>query len=161
VRRRVANVKAQRLVLGSAILLAIASAQVSKPEALSKLRETHQHVTWNSEPLAVADVLCEGKPATVILGSENKDVVIGVVSGMRSHKTEVLSFPISSGTQNGFCGFPVRITTSPLDCAPDIGALPGCKPVRGCRSFTVIDDECDSFNFYWDSSRRSLAFWRH
>jgi len=45
------------------------------------------------------------------------------------------------------------IKTSLLNCAD-------CKPTKGCHSFTVIDDECDSFNFYWDSSRRTLAWWR-
>ena len=94
--------KARTLIL-SAILLPIAAAQVSNTDALNDLRKTHPTVKWRTQPLAVADVLCEGKPGTVILGSEKDDVVVGVVSGLREHKTEVLSFPIRSGTQNGFC----------------------------------------------------------
>jgi hypothetical protein len=27
--------------------------------------------------------------------------------------------------------------------------------------FTVIDNACDPFNFYWDSSCKSLAWWRN
>jgi hypothetical protein len=153
-------VKARTLILGG-ILLPIVAAQVSNTDALNDLRKTHPTVKWRSQPVAVVDVLCEGKPGTVILGSEKNDVVVGVVSGLREHKTEVLSFPIRSDTQNGFCAFPIRIETYPLNCEPDIGALPGCKPTKGCRSFAVIDDECDSFNFYWDSSRRALGWWRH
>lgn len=153
--------RVHKVILGGAILLSVATAQVSNTEALNELRKSHPTVKWSSTPIAVADVLCEGKPAAVILGSEKDTVVVGVVSGLRPHKTEVLSFPVSSATQNGFCAFPVRIETSPLNCEADIGALPGCKPIKGCHSFSVIDDECDSFNFYWDSSRRALAWWRH
>ena len=148
------------IVLGG-ILLSVAASQVSSTDALNELRKTHPAVNWNRKPLAVADVLCEGKPAAIILGSENKRVVVGVVSGLRERKTEVLSFPIRSDTQDGFCAFPVRIKTYRLDCNPDVGALAGCKPTKGCRSFSVMDDACDSFNFYWDSSRRALGWWRH
>ena len=152
--------KFNELILGLAVLLPTALAQVSTTGALNELRKTHPTVKWNIKPSAVADVLCEGKPGTVVLGSEKDNVVVGVVSGLRPHST-VLSFPINSHAQDGFCAFPVRIETSPLDCAPDVGALPGCKVIKGCRAFTVIDDECDSFNFYWDSSRHALASWRH
>jgi len=154
-------VRPQKLILACAIFLALATAQVSNTDVLSELRKTHPTVKWISKPTLVADVLCDGRPDTVILGSEKNNVVVGVVSGARPHKTQVLSFPIGTATQDGFCAFPVRIETSPLICEPDIGPLPGCKPIKGCHSFTVIDDECDSFNFYWDSSRQSLAWWRH
>lgn len=153
--------KFQTLILGSAILLSFATAQISDTDALNELRKTHSTVKWSGKPMAVADVLCEGKPATVTIGSEKNNVVVGVVSGLHLHKTEVLTFPISSHTQEGFCAFPVRIETFPLDCNPDVGALPGCKPIKGCRSFSVMDDDCDSFNFYWDSSHRALGWWRH
>jgi hypothetical protein len=56
---------------------------------------------------------------------------------------------------------PTRIETRPLDCKSDQGTLPGCKPIESCRELTVIDNDCDPFNFYWDSSRKSLAWWRN
>jgi hypothetical protein len=59
--------------------------RISNTDALNDLRKTHQTVKWRSQPIAVADVLCEGKPGTVILGSEKNDVVVGVVSGLREH----------------------------------------------------------------------------
>ena len=149
------------MILACASLLALTTGQVSDTDAISELRKTHPTVKWIGKPTLVADVLCDGRPSTVILGSEKNDVVVGVVSGTRLHKTQVLSFPIRSDTQDGFCAFPVRIETSPLNCEPDIGPLPGCKPTKGCHSFTLIDDECDSFNFYWDSSHQLLAWWRH
>ena len=150
-----------RMILAFAAFLALATAQVSNRDAMSELGKTHPTVNWSRKPVTHADVLCEGKPAAIILGSENKRVVVGVVSGLPERKTEVLSFPIRSDTQDGFCDFPVRIKTYSMDCNPDVGALPGCKPIKGCRSFSVMDDDCDSFNFYWDSSRRALGWWRH
>jgi hypothetical protein len=95
------------------------------------------------------------------LGSEKGNVVVGVASGVLPHETQVFSFPVRPDTQDGFCTFPTRIKLSPLDCESDEGTLPGCKPVKSCRAFTVIDDDCDGFNFSWDSSRRSLVWWRH
>ncbi len=156
------NVKALTILLVAAIFVASASAQVSRTEvAVNELRKTHSAVKWNIESAIVADVTCDGKPDTVILGSEKNTVVVGVVSGAHTSKTQVFSFPVKAGTQDGFCAFPKRIETSPLDCETEGGALPGCKPIRACRAFTVIDDECDPFNFYWNSSRKSLAWWRN
>jgi hypothetical protein len=66
--------------------------------------------------------------------------------------------PFRSDTQDGFCAFPTRIEISPLQCAIDDGPLLGCKPIKGCQAFTVVDDECDSFNFYWDFSHKSLRW---
>jgi len=145
-----------------AIYLASATAQVSKTEVpVSELRKSHPTVKWNSKSATVADVTCDGKPDTVVLGSENNDVVIGIVSGVHSDKTQAFSFPVHGGTQNGFCAFPTRIEVSPRDCLSEGGPLPGCKPIKGCRAFTVIDNDCDPFNFYWDSSRKSFAWWRN
>ena len=97
----------------------------------------------------------------MVLGSEKDTVVVGVVSGATPDQTQVFSFPIRSDTQDGFSAFPIRIKTWSLVCQTDEGALPGCKSTKGCRSFTVVDNECDGFNFYWDSSRKALAWWRH
>ena len=88
----------------------------------------------------MADVTCDEKPDTVVLGSEKNDVIIGIVSGTPPNKTQVFSFPVRGGTQNGFCAFPTRIEISPLDCEAEGGALPGCKPIKACRAFTVIDN---------------------
>ena len=149
----------QAALIGT-VLLAISYAEVSKTTAISELRKSNPGAQWDEKSVVFADVLCDGKPDTIILGSENKNVLIGVVSPTRSKRTQVLSFPIRSATQNGFCAFPKRIEVFPMDCETEEGTLPGCKPVKGCKEFSVIDDECDSFNFYWDSSRKSLAWWR-
>jgi hypothetical protein len=156
------KVKCATIFFVATTLVASVGAQASKTKpAVRELRKAHPTVNWNSKSAIVADVTCDGKPDTVVLGSDKNDVVIGVVSGDRPNKTEVLSFPVKAATQDGFCSFPTRIETSPLACQSDQGALPGCKPNEDCRAFTVVDDDCDPFNFYWDSSRKTLAWWRN
>jgi hypothetical protein len=145
----------------AAISVASVNAQMSKPQVVDELRKLHPSVKWNSKSAIVADVTCNGKLDTVILGSEKNNVIVGVVSGAFPNKTQVFSFPVTAGTQGGFCAFPTRIEISPLDCKSDNGALPGCKAVKACQKFTVIDNECDPLNFYWDSSRKSFAWWRN
>ena len=146
----------------AAFLVASSTAQVSTTGvAVSELRKSHPSVNWNSKSATVADVTCDGKPDTVILGSEKNNVVVGVVSGANPTKIQVFSFPVSRSAQDAFCAVPTRIEVLPLDCESEGGALPGCKPVKACRAFTVIDGECDPFNFYWDSSRKSVAWWRN
>ena len=140
----------------------VANAQPSRKDSvLTNLRKAYPAVAWNEKSVTLADVNCDGKPETILLGSEKSEVVIAIVSPKSQKKPQLFSFPISSATQNGFCRMPVRIVVSPLECESDSGPLPGCKPTRSCKEFTVADDECDGFNFYWDSSRKSLAWWRH
>jgi hypothetical protein len=146
------------------VIVAVTSAlsQVSGNEgAISRLRKSYPSVDWNTRSTAVADVTCDGKPDTIVWGSDKKKVVIAVVSGARPNKAQVFSFPIGGNTQDAFCEIPTRIETSPLDCFSDKGALPGCESFEGCRAFSVMDNKCDPFNFYWDSSRKSLAWWRN
>ena len=146
------------------VIVAVASAlsQVSgNEEAISGLRKSYPSVEWDTRSTAFADVTCDGKADTIVLGSDKSRVVVGVVSGARPNKAQVFSFPIGGNTQNAFCEIPTRIETSPLDCSSSESALPGCRPIDGCRGFAVIDNQCDPFNFYWDSSRKSLAWWRN
>jgi hypothetical protein len=151
-----------KLSLIAAVLVVPASTQVSTNDAaLRTLRHSHPTVGWNAKSAIMADVDCDGKPDTIVFGSDKDKVAIGVVSGASPGKPQVFFFPKSSNAQGGFCASPVRIETSQLECESPVGALPGCKPLKECRAFSVIDDECDPFNFYWDSSRKSLAWWRN
>ena len=151
------------LVVLVAISLAIeTAAQVSKSDvAVNHLAKVHPEVQWDHKSAVIADVNCDRQKESIVLGKEANEVVIAVVSGERQDKPELRYFPIHSGTQDGFCTMPVRIEVYRLECDSDEGSLPGCKPVKGCQAFTVRDDECDGFNFYWDSSRKSLVWWRH
>ena len=157
-----ASVRLLKVVAILAIFAAFANAQISKTDvAVSKLRKTNPAVNWNRKSAISGDVNCDGKPDTVILGSEKDSVVVGVVSGAETDKPQVFSFPISGDTQEGFCASPTRIELFPLDCSSGEGALPGCTPIKSCQSFTVTDNECDPFNFYWDSSHKTISWWRN
>jgi hypothetical protein len=149
-----------KAVFVGVIFLVPANAQELKTNSVSEFKNSHPTIKWSSKPV-LADVLCDGNPATVIFGSENQNVIVAVISSAHPNKTQMFSFPIRSDTQDGFCALPNKIQFSALDCKTDEGPLPGCKRIRGCKAFSVNDDDCDSFNFYWDSSRRALAWWRH
>ena len=144
------------------IASAVVAAQVSQSRlAIKNLRKAQPEVEWNEKSAVGADVNCDGRRETIVLGKQKNNVVIAVVSGQHQNDPQLMSFPIGGGAQNAFCGIPLRVELSTLQCNTDIGPLPGCKKVRGCQEFTVVDDECDGFNFYWDSSRKSLQWWRH
>ena len=131
------------------------------PLAIKNLRKLQPDIQWNEKSAVIADVNCDGKRESIVVGKQKSDVVVAIVSGQRQDKSDLMSFPIDSATQNGFCGVPVSIEISPLDCASNGDALPGSKPVQGCQQFSVVDDECDPFNFYWDSAHKRLAWWRN
>ena len=123
------------------------------------LRRSRPSAKWNAASAKIADVDCDSKLDTVVLGSENEQVVIGVVWG--SHKQpQVFVFPINSGAQDGFCAAPKKIEISVLNCDSGEGTLPGCKLATGCKEFSVSDEKCDSFHFYWDASQKKLTWWR-
>jgi hypothetical protein len=155
-------VKFVNVLIVTAVFITCANTQTSNKDiAVNELRRSHPSVKWSNESATEADVTCDGKPDTVVLGSEKNTVVIGIVTGSHSKRSQVLSFPLKAGIQDGFCARPNRIEGSPLDCQSNQGPLAGCKPKKGCQSFAVIDDECDPFNFYWDSSRKGFAWWRN
>src|SRR5215475_12764403 len=96
-----------------------------KDVAVNELRRLHPSANWSSTSATVADVTCDGRLDTIVLGSEKNTVVIGIVMGSHSQKTQVFSFPLKSGTQNGFCAPPNRIEVSPLECQSQQGPLEG------------------------------------
>jgi hypothetical protein len=155
-------VRLLNIVAIGAIFAAFANAQISKTDlAVNKLRKTNPAVNWNTKSAVSGDVNCDGQCDRVVLGSEKNSVVVGIVSGAQSEKPQVFSFPISRDTQDGFCASPTQIELFPLDCSSDEGALPGCTSNKSCQSFTVMDTECDPFNFYWDASRKTFSWWRN
>lgn len=147
------------LVIG-VVLAGYAKANPAE-QALAALKKAHPEITWNEKSEVSADVNCDGKPEVIVLGSEKDQVVVAVVPSENSEKQQLLRFPTRSSTQDAFCAIPTKIHLSPLDCDSDEGPLSGCKPTKRCKEFTVVDDECDPFNFYWDASRKKLAWWRN
>jgi hypothetical protein len=110
----------------------------------------------------IADVRCDGKPDAIMLGSEGEKVWVGVAGDSDSRHTPITnSFVVGKQSQDSFCSIPKRIEVASLDCDTGDGTLPGCKKIKSCQSFSVVDDDCDPFNFYWDSARKTLRWWRN
>jgi len=134
--------------------------------AIAVLHTAKPAVGWDAKTAVSADVTCDGKPDTVVIGYEKKKEVawLGVVPGSdknRASRPITMSFLVGKHTQDSFCSLPVQIKTGPIECDDnELGALPGCKRVKGCSDFSIVDTDCDSFYFYWDSSHKKLAWWR-
>jgi len=153
--------KASEFLVVVLILEVFATAQMSGSQAAaSALRKSSPTVSWSVGSATTADVDCDGKPDTIMLGSEKGKVVVGVVWGSPAKPPQILVFPVSAATQDGFCSNPKTINVSPLDCQSNAGPLPGCRVAPACKAFSIPDNGCDAFNFYWDSSRGNLAWWR-
>ncbi len=152
-----------KVLLFTAVVVLGASAKAgSAQSAVRALRKAHPEITWNVKSAVSADVNCDGKPEVIVLGADKNDrVVVAIVSSGDPRQQQLLSFPIRSSTQDGFCSVPNRVEISPLECRSEEGTLPGCKQVAGCQEFAVSDGMCDGFNFYWDASQKRLAWWRN
>jgi len=149
------------------LLTCAATAQDLKAtdSAIAVLRTTKPEVNWDAKTAVSADVTCDGKADTAIVGYEKNEAVwLGVVPGSdknRASRPVTMRFLIGKHSQDSFCAVPVQIETHPIVCDDEeLGALPGCKRVKGCSDFFMVDNACDSFHFYWDSSRKRLVWWR-
>lgn len=136
----------------------IAFASDNAATTISALRKAKPTVRWNEESVTVADINCDGRPDRIAVGYHGKSVWVGFIPD--GGRPVTMRFPIGQGGQDSFCSTPVHIETSPLTCSSDEGALPGCKKIPGCREFSVGDENCDSFHFYWHALRKELAWWR-
>jgi hypothetical protein len=129
--------------------------------ALIMLRASNPKVQWDAKSAVTADITCDGIADVVVVGYDDKSVWLALVPGLKDGtlaKPIVYQFPIDPGDQAVFCAKPVRIKVSPLVCNDD---LPGCKPTKGASEFGLYDDACDHFNFYWDTERKQLRWWRN
>jgi hypothetical protein len=147
----------RRILAGVFVLSALSgfAQTITIAAAVKALRKAEPNVKWAKKRAVVADVTCDQAPDALVIGYEAKEVWLGVVQvGKRNSAptTEIFSFPV--------CAVPVRIETVPMDCKRDDGPLPGCKIVKGCREFSLVDDACDSFHFYWDDEAKRLWWWR-
>jgi len=135
-------------------------AQTPSKSAAQLLQEKHPEVKWEASSAKVADFDCDGEPDAVVLGSQGHKVAVGVVWGNREKNPDVFTFALNSASQDAFCAMPKRVEVAAHDCDSGNATLPGCKSSRSCKDFMVVDDTCDSFNFYWDVDSKRLAWWR-
>jgi len=145
-------------------VVAIAQDLKATGSAISILKVAQPTVTWDAETTTLVDVTCDGKADTIIVGYEKDEAVwLGVVYGNKNNlvsKPLTMSFRVGKHSQDSFCSVPVQIKTYPINCSGDGEALPGCINVKGCSSFAMADNTCDSFHFYWNNSLKELQWWR-
>lgn len=155
----------QRSAIASLAIVLIgtfAARAVEPPAAVSALDNVAKsHIKWNVAKARVADVTCDGSADTIMFGSAKGSVWIGVVPGGNG-PAQVIQFPISPSRQDGFSALPEGISINPLVCeTSEAGRLDGCKQVHGCKEFSMDDEKSDPFNFYWDSRRKIIRWWRN
>jgi hypothetical protein len=154
------------LLLPGAVHAAEATAAV-----LETLHTQNPDVAWDGKGAVVADVTCDAVADVVVVGYQGKSVWIAMVPGApagKSGKPWLARFPISRNGQAGLCAMPVHLAVYPLNCDGDSDEagedeqpwLPGCRAIKGCSAFAVVDDTCDSLHFYWNSRRKALTWWR-
>ena len=149
-----------------AVLIAGDAASQSAPSvetALQALRAAAPSTTWDAASAKAADVTCDGRADRIVVGYERATVWLGVVPGGEtapSRKPFTQRFAVARDSQDAFCKVPVRIELQALACETEDGPLAGCKPVAGCAAFSLVDEDCDAFHFYWNSEQQSLTGWR-
>ncbi|TAK99077.1 MAG: hypothetical protein EPO08_17395 [Rhodospirillaceae bacterium] len=153
-----------KVVLPSLVAIVGLFGCATENPAIRALEAEVPEATWDQKTAVKADVTCDGANDTLVLGSEKDTVWIGVVPGpgKTSAKLKPLAwnFPISAGNQGSFCARPVRIVPYDHVCENDAyGKMGDCKPIKGCKDFAVVDDTCDSFNFYWNTDGK-FSLWR-
>jgi hypothetical protein len=139
-------------------------AQPSSKSDWELLRTAYPDVSWDTRAAKTADVACDGHPVLVAFGSTKTEVLVALVTSVGDHARlrKIQRFPIAGGRQDGFCRAPTQISLSKHSCTTDeYGRLPGCRTNVRCVDFSLDDDDCDPFNFYWDVSRRALRWWRN
>lgn len=147
------------LTLTLAVLFMSVAAQGSEgTDALATLKM--RGVAWDIAKARRADVTCDGKPDTVMFGTGRNAIWVSIAPG-GGGKPQIMKFSASGARQDGFGAPPVRIDIYPINCESEVGRLDGCRPVRNCKSFSVDNDFTDPFNFYWDSRRKIIRWWRN
>jgi hypothetical protein len=141
--------------------VAAAAQGVRSDDATAAFRKMDPPVQWNVASAEIADVDCDGKPDTVMLGYTKDEVAVGIVFAAPGKKPQLFTFPIQAGATFGFCVKPERIKVSPLICESSNGTvLSGCKATEGCKAFSIANTGCDPFYFYWNSSIGTVSSWQ-
>ena len=150
------------IAVAGALLVLSGCGKSDQKQATEILQKASPEANWDKALSMTADVTCDGQPDTVLVGHRDDAVWLGVVQKSKpvSDAPLVVKFAIGAKDQGAFCANPVKITRESLVCDNEGGKLPGCLKVEGCSAFTVAEETCDPFHFYWDNDRKSLTWWR-
>ncbi len=141
--------------------LLAACGKSDEKQAQDMLRGAAPQASWDDALTLKADVTCDGQPDVIVIGRQPDAVWLGMVEKSKPTSTPlVVRFAIGPKDPASFCSKPKKIEETAISCENEGGKLPGCVPVQGCKAFTVVEDTCDPFHFYWDSERKSLTWWR-
>lgn len=132
---------------------------------LPKLKQLKPEAVWDTRSAVSMDIDCDGQPDLAILGRAPDRLFVAffhgpVKAGMRP---EILYFAPGHDQEN-VCSLNARVEPASLDYDPveqEAGELPGFRRSAQCKAFTLADQECDSFNFYWNHDSGRLNWWRH
>ena len=136
---RPASILVAWLVVGCAV--AHADDRTKMSAALKSLQKARANVQWDPTSEVRADVTCDGIPDAVVLGHRKDEVWVGVVSGASGETPRAISMRLHVGnhSQDSLCQLPVRLETYPIECENENGYLPGCRRIKSCQAFSVID----------------------
>ena len=143
------------------IASALAPLHADETKSFNRLKKTMPTITW-SEKSIVIDIDCDEKKDYVFLAQKEKQVLVGVFLGNPQHKLESFNFNVNRGRQDGVCALPVRIEPESQDFDPmeEIGEIPGFVRSKYCLAFALVNEECDSFHFYWNHKTKLTEWWR-
>lgn len=133
----------------------------------STLSDEKPSVRWDGRLSTYADITCDGIPDEIQVGEDKDAVWIGiqVLPGRPlalGEKNKVVTRSFPRGQSDGaFCGPPRKVEVYDRSCEGEDGKpMAGCHPEKSCKAFTVSDDACDGFNFFWDDDHGTISWWR-
>src|SRR5689334_3304077 len=117
-----------------------------KDSLVSSLRSVAPpNVAWDTGKMVNADVTCDGRDDSVLVGYQGGSIWVGLVPGGRAsgaRRPVAVRFGIALDKPDASCSTPVRLERTPLVCRTSAGPLAGCKEAPGCFAFNVVDDVC-------------------
>ena len=159
-----------RILAAITLALACSSAgyAAEPPSALDRLlvqvEKEQPAVQWDAKSVKFGNFEGDGQSGIALLGVKQHSLylVVAHASMGGSFATQYLNFAISANEQAAICALPARIEAYPLQCTSDGGnTLPGCIMSSGASVLSIVDDQCDPINVYWNHNDKHLAWWRN
>lgn len=147
----------------AACVLSTCASEVFEPnfireDAIALLKKAKPRVPWDVGFHLDHNLTCTGELDYLSVSTDGESVWVGYVPSVpRASRPTIMQFPIGKWTQGSFCKLPMEMQSYPNKCEAEGGStLPGC--MRGRWNFSLVDNECDAFNFYWDTTQKKLVW---